>query len=212
MTGWLVVVPIRMFTAAKTRLRVPDREQVARAVALDTLQALEAAPIVRRVLVVTDDTGGPWWPRSVAVVQQRRRGLNEAIAEGVLAVRRVDPAAPVAVVLGDLPRITPMAVTAALAAAARVPVGFIRDAAGTGTTGLTVAPGVRFSPAFGPGSAALHRALGAMELTTDPALRQDLDTPADLAAARRVAGRRLSGLLASDAGGRVDHGSSRTRS
>lgn len=195
MTGWLVVVPVRRFAAAKTRLVVPDRADVARAVALDTLQVLTSVPAVRRVLVVTDDPGERSWPGAVRVVRQARRGLGAAITEGIAAARLLDPHAPVAVVLGDLPRITPIAVTAVLAAAVRVPVGVVRDAAGTGTTTVTIAPGVRFASAFGPDSAARHRALGAVELTTGAALRHDLDTAADLATARHSAGPRLTALL-----------------
>lgn len=195
MTVWLVVVPIRRFAAAKTRLAVADREDVARAVALDTLRVLTSVPAIRRVLVVTDDPGERSWPDAVRVVRQCRGGLTAAVTEGIAAARPLDPGASVAVVLGDLPRITPIAVASVLAAAARVPVSFVRDAAGTGTTTVTIAPGVRFAPAFGPDSAARHRALGAVELSTGATLRHDLDTTADLVAARHLAGPRLTALL-----------------
>lgn len=207
MTGWLVVVPIKRFTTAKSRLDIPDRAEVARAVALDTVHVLMAVLAVRTVLVVTDDlvagdllTGEDFaalsWPTGVRLLQQRRPGLSAAVAEGRAAAALLQPGAPVAVVLGDLPRVGVAAVTAALTAAARVPVGFVRDAAGTGTTVLTTAPGVRFDPAFGRDSAARHRALGAAELPAGAALRHDLDTTADLAVARRGAGPRLAALLA----------------
>ncbi|WP_375399477.1 2-phospho-L-lactate guanylyltransferase [uncultured Amnibacterium sp.] len=202
MTGWIVVVPVRRFAAAKSRLEVPDREGVARAVALDTLQVLTSVPAVRRVLVITDDPGERSWPDAMRAVQQRRRGLSGAVADGIAAARLLDPRGPVAVVLGDLPRITPTAVTALLAAAARVPVGFVRDAAGTGTTTVTIAPGVRFATAFGRDSAAHHRALGAVELTASVALRHDLDTAADLARAHGSSGPCLAALLEAHPPGR----------
>lgn len=197
MTGWLVVVPIKRFTTGKSRLQILDRVDIARAVALDTLQVLTSVPAVRRVLVVTDDPRDGVWPSAVAVLNQGRPGLNAAVGEGIDVARRLDPSAPVAVVLGDLPGITPMAVTAAFAVAARVRTGFVGDAAGTGTTIATIAPGVRFTPRFGPGSGARHRASGAFELPAGAALRQDLDTAADLPAVRPIAGRRLAALLAS---------------
>lgn len=197
MTSWLVVVPIRRFTTGKTRLGLDDRGELARAVALDTLDALGAVSSVRRVLVVTDDPAEPAWPTGVLVRPQRRHGLSSAIAEGLSAARLLDPSAATAVVLGDLPLIAPGAVTAVLAAAERVPVGFVRDAAGTGTTMWTMAPDQRVEPAFGGDSAARHRRLGARELLAGAALRQDLDTAHDLAVARRAAGRRLTTVLAS---------------
>jgi 2-phospho-L-lactate/phosphoenolpyruvate guanylyltransferase len=70
---------------------------------------------------------------------------------------------------------------AALAGAARR--SFVADAAGTGTVLLTAPPGKPLDPRFGIGSAAAHAASGARNLSGDwPGLRQDVDTPADLAA------------------------------
>lgn len=200
MTGWLVVVPVKRSAAAKSRLELPGRAAVARAVTMDTLEVLLAVPSIRRVLVITDESEqrAEPWPVGVRVLRQRRAGLVPAIGEGLGAARLLDPSAPTAVVLGDLPLITPTAVTSVLSAAGRVPSGFVRDAAGTGTTMVTMAPGVRFTTAFGRDSSARHRALGAIEILAAPGLRQDLDTAADLARARRSAGRRLSRLLAVD--------------
>src|SRR5438045_1314972 len=48
---------------------------------------------------------------------------------------------------------------------------------------LAASPGVPLQPRFGPGSARLHAASGALVLPAAPSLRHDVDTPADLAAA-----------------------------
>ncbi|RLP86175.1 2-phospho-L-lactate guanylyltransferase, partial [Micromonospora sp. CV4] len=58
-SGWAVVVPVKRLTAAKSRLRgalpgVPH-EELALALAADTLRAVLACPAVAEVLVVTDD-------------------------------------------------------------------------------------------------------------------------------------------------------------
>ncbi|WP_308212507.1 hypothetical protein [Actinomadura madurae] len=63
-----------------------------------------------------------------------------------------------------------------------MPEAFVPDAAGVGTTLYTARPGVPFSPAFGGGSRAAHRARGAREIAlpgTD-SVRRDVDTPGDL--------------------------------
>ena len=83
-----------------------------------------------------------------------------------------------AVLLGDLPALTPEELDEALAAAARHPLAFVRDADGTGTTLATAAPGVPFEPHFGPDSAARHAAAGFVELEASdtPGLTRDVDT------------------------------------
>ena len=74
--------------------------------------------------------------------------------------------------------------TAALRAAGAGRRAFVPDADGTGTTLLATAPGLPVLPRYGPGSAAAHRATGAVELAGDwPTLRHDVDTAADLRAA-----------------------------
>ena len=57
------------------------------------------------------------------------------------------------------------------------------DRAGTGTTLYTADNLARFAPQFGAGSCAAHRAAGAVEIGGDAmtSVRQDVDTPDDLA-------------------------------
>ena len=84
----------------------------------------------------------------------------------------------VAVLLGDLPALHPDELDAALEAASRHPLAFVRDADGTGTTLATANVGVPFEPRFGPASAALHAAAGFVELEASdaPGLTRDVDT------------------------------------
>jgi 2-phospho-L-lactate guanylyltransferase len=195
---WVVVVPVKDASRGKTRLaevlEPGARAALVRAMALDTVDAVLAAPEVGRVLVVTADP-----VVSVEAARDRRvRVLPEpagepAVSAGVAAARAEIPGAPVGVLLGDLPGLDPAELGAALRAAAEHPRAVIPDAEGTGTTLLTVAPAEPFTPRFGGGSAAAHRALGhvAIDLPAGSTLRQDVDVPADLTAllARGIGGR-----------------------
>jgi len=184
-----VVVPAKRLAVAKTRLRpltagTGDEHAVwVLALLADTVAAAVAAPGVVRVVVVTAD------PDAAAVVRELGadtvpdvpdRGLNPALAHGALAAGT----GAVAALSSDLPALRAEELTAALAAAAAAgPRSFVADAGGTGTTLLT-AVGVPLDPQFGRGSAAAHRAGGAVELTGAwPGLRRDVDTAEDLRAA-----------------------------
>ena len=129
--------------------------------------------------------------RLSAYGESARRDLALAFAVDVVraaldcpAVREVlraaDPALGVVTVSADLPALSPQDLAAALAA---VPAGgraFVADSAGSGTTLLAAAAPSSLLPSYGAGSSARHRASGALELPGTPALRRDVDTPADL--------------------------------
>ncbi len=132
---WTVVVPVKRLAAAKTRLRgglpgVPHQD-LALALAADTLAAVRACPVVSEVLVVTDDARvagerpGPVVARILPDVADA--GLNAAFRHG-RGGRRTGP---------------------------RVR-RFVADAPGTGTVLLAAPPGVPLDPRFGPDSAARH--------------------------------------------------------
>jgi 2-phospho-L-lactate guanylyltransferase len=182
---WTAVIPVKRLSVAKSRLRgaVPDARhaELALAMVCDTVTAVLAAESVGRLLVVTDD---PVAAAAVAGLGARvvpdRPGadLNDAMrfgadeAAGLSAYRLV--------LAGDLPALRPGQLDEALAGATRR--GFVADAAGTGTVLLATPPGQPLDPHFGLGSAAAHARSGAVPLTGDwPGLRQDVDTPADLA-------------------------------
>ncbi|MDT5035245.1 MAG: 2-phospho-L-lactate/phosphoenolpyruvate guanylyltransferase, partial [Micromonosporaceae bacterium] len=136
------------------------------------------------------------------------RGADHAAAlvRGADLDREADHAAgvPVVALTADLPALRPAELAAALTELAEgtEPTrhtaltrhtgltgrtgrrGYVPDARGTGTTMLAALAGVGLDPRFGPGSAAAHRASGAVELLGDwPSVRQDVDTADDLAAA-----------------------------
>jgi 2-phospho-L-lactate guanylyltransferase len=186
--NWTVVVPLKGGTAAKSRLG--GTPALAQAIAMDCLVAVLAAQQVSGVLVVTADPGLAERCRAAGagVVQQSvpEGGLSSAITDGV----RAAPEAPCAVLLGDLPALRPGDLDQALLAASQAldatgaPMAAVPDAEGSGTVLLAAAGPAGLAHRFGPGSAARHRAAGAVMLELDlPRLRQDVDTRADLDAA-----------------------------
>ncbi|HEY0118330.1 MAG TPA: 2-phospho-L-lactate guanylyltransferase [Cellulomonas sp.] len=248
---WVVVVPVKEATAGKTRLGgaldEPSRVALARAMALDTIEAAAGCSAVGLVVVVTADemvgreaptsrrrtagsTGGAATrdaatkgaatrgaaTRGTAMVRVvpepshtgQRSGLDAAAAAGVRAGRAMAPSAPVGVLLGDLPALRPDDLATALDDADRRDRAMVPDAAGTGTTLITVGPGAAFDSRFGVGSAAAHVALGyaLLDVAGTSTLRHDVDLPVDLDTVRAMepgprTARLLDRLLAG--GGRV---------
>lgn len=188
--AWVVVVPVKRSTQGKSRLEVAgaDRAELARAIALDTIEAAARCELVLQVVVVSDD---PALARESAAIPALRfvpegdaRGLDAAIATGVDAI---DPGGrmPRAALLGDLPALRPADLADALRAAASVDRAVVADAEGTGSTLVTARAGVAWASSFGDGSFARHTALGCAALATPEAstLRRDVDTAAQLDAA-----------------------------
>jgi 2-phospho-L-lactate guanylyltransferase len=184
--GWTVVLPLKGGPRAKSRLAAGSA--LASAIAFDCLDAVLDAWTPARVVVVTSDprTGG--LARLAGATVRRESapgaGLLPAIADGVAAAGE----GPVAVLLGDLPALRPEDLDEALALAQTALAGaqqvFVPDADGTGTVLLAARGAAALRPAFGPGSAAAHEALGALRLEPAlPRLRRDVDTADDLAEA-----------------------------
>ncbi|MDW4572174.1 2-phospho-L-lactate guanylyltransferase [Microbacterium sp. M3] len=190
---WVVVIPVKRSTQGKSRLDVPgaERAELARAIALDTIEAAARCELVLQVVVVSDD---PALAREAAMIPALRfvpegepRGLDAAVATGMTAI---DPAGrmPRAALLGDLPALRPADLADALRAAASVDRAVVADAEGTGSTLVTAAPGTAWTSAFGDGSFARHVALGchALAVTDASTLRRDVDTADQLEAARAL--------------------------
>lgn len=222
--GWArVVVPTRG-GFGKSRLVAPpgtDHAELARAIARDTVEAARRCPAVREVVVVTgDETLAAWaaaargtavasahrsgvslTPAPCRVVGDPATGLAGAIAAGLATLPSGSVAA---VLLGDIPTLTPGDLAMALAAARRVvgddptagrapgesagiprAAAFVPDAEGRGTV-LLVGRTTDLRPAFGPGSAQRH-ARHATRLDLDlPRLRRDVDDATTLQAAERL--------------------------
>ncbi|MEU5277809.1 2-phospho-L-lactate guanylyltransferase [Streptomyces asoensis] len=189
---WSLVIPLKPLALAKSRLAdtATDglRPGLALAFAEDTVAAALASAAVRDVAVVTDDAlaGRVLAALGARIVpDEPGGGLNAALAHGAAAVRAVRPDAPLAALNADLPALRPRELARVLDAAGEFPRAFLPDAAGIGTTLLSVAAGRELLPAFGVDSRARHRASGAVELRPDAvdSVRQDVDTGEDLRAA-----------------------------
>jgi 2-phospho-L-lactate guanylyltransferase len=198
-----LVVPVKPLHAAKSRLRGaadrgvgdPDAHAaLALALAHDTVAAVLGARAVRRLLVISSDpvVAAELAAVGVEVVPDVTDGLNAALDHGAALLQAADPASAVGALQADLPALRPGELDAALHdAAALFAAGtrraFCPDAQGTGTTLLLVAPGTGLDPRFGAGSAAHHRASGAVPLlAAGPGLRRDVDTGDDLCAAAEL--------------------------
>jgi 2-phospho-L-lactate guanylyltransferase len=126
-------------------------------------------------------------------------GLNPALAYAATRIRDLRPGAAVAAVSSDLPALRGDDLTRAFergpAASWLVP-----DAEGVGTTLLAAPGGAPWLPSFGVESRRAHHAAGVVEIdaTGLERLRRDVDTAADLAAARRLGvGEATAAVLAS---------------
>ncbi len=185
---WTLVLPVKRTAIAKSRLAAAypqHRPELARAFAVDTTAAALESPLVRAVLVVTDD---PVVSADITAIGGRvvpdlpEAGLNGALEHGAAVAALEFPGTGIVALSADLPALRPAELTAALAACV-ADRSFVIDQPGTGTTMLAAAPGVALDPRFGVGSALAHQASGAMpiELVDIESLRRDVDTAADLA-------------------------------
>jgi 2-phospho-L-lactate guanylyltransferase len=190
-----VLIPLKRLDAAKTRL-APALTNEERGRLMAGMLAGVARAAVRaaagRVALASSDPLAPDLARGLGVECVSDGGLpwNEGL---VHARSRLDrPAAAVLYLAGDLPLVEAADVAALVDAGAErtVVIGRAHDG---GTNALWVCPAGAFVPAFGAaGSAAVHarraRAHGLDAVMLDrPGLARDVDTPADLAAVRRLA-------------------------
>jgi 2-phospho-L-lactate guanylyltransferase len=157
-----VVIPYR----GDAKRRLPSSLRAAVAVAM-LGDVVEAALEVGRVLVVTDDPSVV--PPGVDVVDDPRRGLGGAVAEGLAHVT-----GHALVVNADLP----MATAAALRRLADAGVALVEARDGT-TNALSLPDPTLFAPLYGPGSAARFRAHAPFATVAIPELEADVDSDAD---------------------------------
>lgn len=201
---WSLIVPVKHLGLAKTRLARAAgglREELALAIACDTVAAARSCPATGAVFVVTED------PRAraelarlgaVVVGGEPGGGLNPALEHGARAASARLPGFGVCALSADLPALRPTELERVLTAAAAHGRSFLADSPGLGTTLLAASPGLRLAPAFEGASRARHLAGGARELLVPGAesVRRDVDTPEDLTAAAALGvGPRTSELL-----------------
>jgi uncharacterized protein len=104
----------------KTRLTPPFTPEQAAALAeaalADTLAAVSAAAVARRVLAL-DGAPGPWLPPGFDVIAQRGGGLDERIAAALDDAYATSPL-PLVLIGMDTPQVTPALIAAAASALA----------------------------------------------------------------------------------------------
>jgi 2-phospho-L-lactate guanylyltransferase len=185
-----VVVPVKPFRRAKTRLSPviskPIRTAIARALlsrTLDVLASCDLAPvtcIVSRDMTALDIARR----RGATALAESESGLNEALNQAREWAWTRD-AQSVLVLPADLPLLTPGDI-AALLDLAREPrcVVIAPDACGEGTNALLLRPPDALHFAFGPQSFYEHCAQAEtsqlpLHVYRSPTVAFDLDTPAD---------------------------------
>jgi 2-phospho-L-lactate/phosphoenolpyruvate guanylyltransferase len=190
-----LIIAVKRLAAAKTRLApvfsAPTRERVVLAMLVDTLTAASGVEALGSITVVTPDDAAAAAAAELGAgvladptPEGNSDPLNNAIAAAERAV--AGAFANIVVLQGDLPALQTQELTEAIAAARQHRRSFVADRLATGTAALC-AFGAGLDPRFGPDSCAQHRRSGAIELTGAwPGLRCDVDTPADLVAARRL--------------------------
>ncbi|OBI97881.1 2-phospho-L-lactate guanylyltransferase [Mycobacterium asiaticum] len=190
-----LIIAVKRLAAAKTRLApvfsAPTRENVVLAMLVDTLTAAAGVSSLRSITVITPDEAAAAAAADLGAYVlgdptsvDDPDPLNSAIA--VAERSMTNEVANLVVLQGDLPALQTQELAEAISAARQYQRSFVADRLGTGTAALC-AFGTPLGPQFGPDSCARHRRSGAIELTGAwPGLRCDVDTPADLAAARQL--------------------------
>jgi 2-phospho-L-lactate/phosphoenolpyruvate guanylyltransferase len=190
-----LIVAVKRLAAAKTRLApvfsAGTRENVVLAMLIDTLSAAAGVGSLGSITVITPDDAAATVAAELGAdvladptPEGHSDPLNNAIAAAERAV--AGSFANFVVLQGDLPALQTQELAEAIAAARQHRRSFVADRLATGTAALC-AFDAELNPQFGSDSSARHRRSGAIELTGAwPGLRCDVDTPADLAAARRL--------------------------
>lgn len=181
MSGWQAIVPLNLGRACKTRLAGlltgEERERLVAAMARHVVGRVRSVPSVTEVRVLSPDRPDLL---HVAWLPDLGRGLNAELAAAFARGRTL-------VIHGDLPLLAGDEVADLIAAAERAGAALAPDRAGVGTNALALAEARAFTPAFGHRSLARHFELLPHAARIDrPGLALDLDTPDDLALARRA--------------------------
>ena len=191
---WSVVIPVKPFDLAKSRLNIRpvERRALAKAMALDVLDAVRLTPCVRHVVVVTADLEMAMTTRrsgGVVVVDRPMvtpDSLNRAVGMGSgWASSRYSDCA-VAVVPSDLAALTSTELESVLHTAATADAGHVLDSTGMNTTILTRTVAGGMTSRYGQRSALAHAKLGMRPVSAGERARIDVDTLADLTRAAEV--------------------------
>jgi 2-phospho-L-lactate guanylyltransferase len=181
----LAVVPVKRFSAAKTRLDTvldaAERHDLAQRLATGVVRAVSTALGTPNVLVVGDPELADWAGGLGVELLVGPAGLNPAVT-AARDLARARGRERIAVVHADLPR--PTSVAAILTATDQC---LVADRHGRGTNVLALDTRADFHFAYGPDSCAAHLAefarLGLdVRVVHDADLAWDLDDPEDLVA------------------------------
>lgn len=194
---WHVIVPVKAWDAAKSRLDLPPRQRqaLAKAMAHDTVECLADCPLVRHVSVLTTSPAmiGAVELRlasEVLVQPDRCASLDEALSWAIGHTGEF--LGNTAVVVADLPTLGGPDLEQLLTSASQHAVSMVVDRHGTGTTVLAATDPSLLTPSFGRDSATRHRSNGVSHVTVlshdecGAGARCDVDTLDDLATARAI--------------------------
>ncbi|HWT47483.1 MAG TPA: 2-phospho-L-lactate guanylyltransferase [Mycobacterium sp.] len=190
-----LIVAVKRLTAAKTRLApvfsARTRENVVLAMLVDTLTAAARVGSLGSITVITPDEAAAAAAAelgAIVLADPTPEGHSDPLNNAITAAEKelAGSFSNIVVLQGDLPALQSPELAEAIAAARHHRRSFVADRLATGTAALC-AFDAELNPQFGSDSSARHRRSGAIELTGAwPGLRCDVDTPADLAAARRL--------------------------
>ncbi|MFI0961242.1 2-phospho-L-lactate guanylyltransferase [Streptomyces sp. NPDC021080] len=188
MDAWTIVLPVKPFEEAKSRLGSLSgsvRATLAEAFFQDTLLAVLSTAGVQRVLVVTQDqraAGQAAAAGAFVLPDHPRAGLNAAVRRATAWASADAPDRPTAVLTTDLPSLRSTELQQVLTEAAGHRVSFLADHSRQGTTFLAATRPNLLTPCFEGHSSHAHRLSGAHEITEVLAssVRLDVDTLGDL--------------------------------
>jgi len=193
------IVPIRSWTTGKSRLDLDDdtRESLGRAFALDVVSALHDSPRIGVVVVVSSDAEVRATFASCDAVDDRGRGLNDAVAQGC-AHALARGWSRIVVAPSDLPCLTVAALDEVLAMSEGHIHTHCPDADGVGTSLVISHDPAALVTSYGRGSSSAHRSAGFVPLLGAPLeVRCDVDTLVHLREAQGLGtGRHTSAVLA----------------
>ena len=204
------IVPIRSWSTGKSRLDLDDeaRESLGRAFALDVMTVLNDSPRIGVVVVVSSDADVRATFAGCDAVDDRGRGLNDAVAQGC-AHAQARGWSRIVVVPSDLPCLTVAALDDVLAMSEGHVHTYCPDADGDGTSLVISHDPATLVTSYGRGSSSAHRSAGLVPLLGAPLeVRCDVDTLVHLREAQGLGvGQRTSAAIkALSTGSRVVNG------
>jgi 2-phospho-L-lactate/phosphoenolpyruvate guanylyltransferase len=191
------ILPVKSFARAKQRLGAsladPVRQDLARAMVADVIEALARTSAIERTIVVTREPGiakAVLGAGALLVADEGEEGQSAAAALGIGRALQ-EGFERILCVPGDCPGADPAELSALLNGHGLdgPEVVIIPDRHGTGTNGLLLHPPRAIAPSFGPASCERHlslaRAAGVRYRVEQlPSLLLDIDTGADLTVLR----------------------------